>query len=44
MEPDRTSPVLVLGDSHVLVFHDGGDMHAAGAGLPDQLAFDWEER
>jgi hypothetical protein len=38
--PDRTSPILVLGDSHVLVFHDGGDMHAAGAGLPDQLAFE----
>jgi alginate O-acetyltransferase complex protein AlgJ len=40
VEPDRASPVLVLGDSHVLVFHDGGDMHAAGAGLPDQLAFE----
>ena len=35
---DRNSPVLVLGDSHALVFHDGGDMHARGAGLPDQLA------
>lgn len=40
VEPGRTSPILVLGDSHVLVFHDGGDMHAAGAGLPDQLAFE----
>jgi len=40
IEPDRTSPILVLGDSHVLVFHDGGDMHATGAGLPDQLAFE----
>jgi hypothetical protein len=40
LEPDRTSPVLVLGDSHVLVFHEGGDMHATGAGLPDQLAFE----
>ena len=40
MEPDRASPILVLGDSHVLVFHDGGDMHATGAGLPDQLAFE----
>jgi len=39
VEPDRASPILVLGDSHVLVFHDGGDMHAAGAGLSDQLAF-----
>ena len=40
VDPDRSSPILVLGDSHVLVFHDGGDMHAAGAGLPDQLAFE----
>ncbi len=38
-ESDPTSPVLVLGDSHVLVFHDGGDMYARGAGLSDQLAF-----
>ena len=35
---DRESPVLLLGDSHCLVFHDGGDMHAKGAGLPDHLA------
>jgi SGNH hydrolase-like domain, acetyltransferase AlgX len=40
VQPDRTSPILVLGDSYVLVFHDGGDMHAAGAGLPDQLALE----
>jgi SGNH hydrolase-like domain, acetyltransferase AlgX len=40
LEPDRASPILVLGDSYVLVFHDGGDMHAAGAGLPDQLAYE----
>jgi hypothetical protein len=36
--PDPQSPVLLLGDSHCLVFHDGGDMHTRGAGLPDQLA------
>lgn len=36
----RTSPVLLLGDSHNLVFHSGGDMHAVGAGLPDQLALE----
>ncbi len=35
---DPSSPVLVLGDSHALVFHAGGDMHARGAGLADQLA------
>ncbi|MBT3268949.1 hypothetical protein HN371_17505 [Candidatus Poribacteria bacterium] len=34
----RESPVLLLGDSHCLVFHEGGDMHARGAGLPDHLA------
>ncbi len=36
--PDRASPVLLLGDSHVLAFHAGGDMQTAGAGLADQLA------
>ena len=34
----RASPVALLGDSHNLVFHGGGDMHAQGAGLPDHLA------
>ena len=38
--PDPESPILLLGDSHALVFHAGGDLHAAGAGLPDQLAFE----
>jgi alginate O-acetyltransferase complex protein AlgJ len=36
----RESPVLLLGDSHTLVFHAGEDMHGTGAGLADQLAFD----
>ena len=35
----RGSPVVLLGDSHSLVFHAGGDMHAQGAGLPDHLAY-----
>ena len=35
---DDTSPLVLLGDSHNLVFHVGGDMHATGAGLPDHLA------
>ena len=35
---DRTSPVVLLGDSHNLIFHAGGDMQATGAGLADQLA------
>ncbi len=38
LQSDETSPILVLGDSHVLVFHDGKDMFAKGAGLSDQLA------
>ena len=38
--PSRESPLLLLGDSHTLVFHAGGDMHARGAGLPDQLALE----
>jgi alginate O-acetyltransferase complex protein AlgJ len=38
VEPNPASPVILLGDSHDLVFHGGGDMHAQGAGLADQLA------
>lgn len=38
--PDRDSPVILLGDSHTLVFHAGGDMHTKGAGLADQLALE----
>ncbi len=38
--PQTDSPVLLLGDSHNLIFHDGGDMLARGAGLPDQLALE----
>lgn len=38
VEPWRQSPVLLLGDSHDLVFHAGGDMLAEGAGLPEHLA------
>ncbi|MDA1093423.1 MAG: hypothetical protein O3A25_09190 [Acidobacteria bacterium] len=34
------SPIVLLGDSHNLVFSVGDDMHATGAGLPDQLAFE----
>ncbi len=35
---DRESPIVLLGDSHLLVFHIGGDMHATGAGLGDHMA------
>lgn len=37
---DKTSPVLVVGDSHTLVFNEGASvgMHDKGAGLVDHLA------
>lgn len=34
---DPGTPVLLLGDSHCLVFHAGGDMLAGGGGLADHL-------
>jgi len=37
IESWRESPVLLLGDSHTLVFHLSG-LHATGAGLADHLA------
>ncbi|TSA29428.1 MAG: hypothetical protein D4R65_15205 [Verrucomicrobiaceae bacterium] len=40
LAPLKGSPVILLGDSHNLIFHAGGDMQAAGAGLPDQLALE----
>ena len=38
--PWRDSPIVLLGDSHNLVFQAGSDMHARGAGLADQLALE----
>lgn len=32
------SPVLLLGDSHALIFHEGGELYASNAGLSDHLA------
>lgn len=40
VEPDRSSPVLLLGDSHTLVFHAGLDLHSRQAGLSDHLALE----
>lgn len=40
VEPDQKSSVILLGDSHNLVFHAGGDMQTTGAGLADQLALE----
>ena len=38
--PDRESPLVLVGDSHTLIFHAGDNLHTTGAGLADQLA--WE--
>lgn len=38
VESDAKSPVILLGDSHTLVFQAGGDLHAKGAGLFDHLS------
>jgi alginate O-acetyltransferase complex protein AlgJ len=35
---DKASPILLLGDSHTLVFHAGQELHGSAAGLADQLA------
>ncbi len=40
LESDVKSPVILLGDSHTLVFQAGGDLHAKGAGLFDHLSAD----
>lgn len=37
---DPHSPVLVMADSHGLVFSAGSDMHATGAGFVEQLAYE----
>ncbi|MCP5540019.1 MAG: hypothetical protein H7A52_07760 [Akkermansiaceae bacterium] len=40
----RESPVLLIGDSHTLVFQEGASngMHCKGAGLLDQLAYEFQ--
>jgi alginate O-acetyltransferase complex protein AlgJ len=40
IEPDRQSPIVLMGDSHVLVFHDPA-LYTKGAGLPDHLALEF---
>lgn len=40
VESDMKSPVILLGDSHTLVFQAGGDLYAKGAGLFDNLSAD----
>ncbi|MFH0780925.1 MAG: hypothetical protein V2B20_03100 [Pseudomonadota bacterium] len=38
VESDMKSPVILLGDSHTLVFQAGEDLYAKGAGLFDHLS------
>jgi hypothetical protein len=38
--PDPNSPIILVGDSHNLIFHAGDDMQTRDAGLPDQLALE----
>jgi hypothetical protein len=38
LQSNPKSPVILLGDSHTLVFSAGGDLHAKGAGLFDNLS------
>lgn len=42
VSPNPASPVLLLGDSHTLVFHAGEEngMHSRGAGLLDHLSYE----
>ncbi len=37
---DQSSPFILLGDSHNLIFHAGADMQTSSAGLADQLALE----
>ena len=37
------TPIAVVGDTHALVFHSGEPYHARGAGVADQLAFEFRQ-
>ena len=41
--PNGDAPVAVVGDTHVLVFHGGETHHARGAGVAEQLAFEFRQ-
>lgn len=45
-DPDPESPILLLGDSHTLVFQEGSSngMHCTRAGLLDQMQFELQSR
>ncbi len=40
---DGNAPIAIVGDTHTLVFHDGEPYHATGAGVADQLAFEFRQ-
>lgn len=40
---DGDAPVTIVGDSHALVFHAGEPWHARGAGVAEQLAFEFRQ-
>ena len=37
------TPIAIAGDTHALVFHAGEPYHARGAGIADQLAFEFRQ-
>ena len=37
------APIAIVGDTHGLVFHAGEPYHASGAGVADQLAFEFRQ-
>ena len=40
LKKERNSPIVLIGDSHTLIFNAGGDLHTRGAGLADHLALE----
>ena len=40
---DRRTAIAIAGDTHALVFHGGEPYHARGAGIADQLAFEFRQ-
>ena len=40
---DGDAPIAIVGDSHALVFHAGEPWHARGAGVAEQLAFEFRQ-
>ena len=43
MAEGETAPVTIVGDTHTLVFHAGEPYHARGAGVAEQIAFEFRQ-